>query len=154
MYNLIPSSRLILSDLNITIIMLVRVSGTKQICFFHKAILLTDPMDQKSHSLLWEVFPESWPERYASRLNWYCNLFNLFLMEILFSHPKVWNWFSSSVLVLFACQPLIRRRRQRKVLGSCWRSLHYVFYPILLGGFWFNGILLLVHLCVARMCIP
>lgn len=33
-YILIPSSRLILSDLNITIIMFVLVSGTKQIPFF------------------------------------------------------------------------------------------------------------------------
>lgn len=78
-----------LSNLNITINMLVLVSGTKLIRFFSNAILPNDPMNQKSHNLLWGVFPESWPESYASRLNWYCNLFNLFSMQILFSHPMV-----------------------------------------------------------------
>ena len=41
-----------LSVLIITFFVLVLVSGTKCICFFPKAILLNDPMDQKSHHLL------------------------------------------------------------------------------------------------------
>jgi len=121
-YVLIPSSRITLSDVNTAIIMLVLVSGTKRIRFFPKAILRTDPMDQKLHNLLWGVFPKSWPENYASILNWYCNLFILLLMKTLFSQHMVWNWFSSSALVLVAFQPLIGRRRQLKVLDSCWST--------------------------------